>query len=80
MEKMNFEDDKNKLTEQEINQFIEACPEIIDGKQFMALVCLMSQHYGFEPETVQRMLMRIVNYLEIFIFETSQENLSSNYH
>ena len=79
---MNLSDHNQKLSEQEINRFIESCPESIDSKQFMALVCLMAEQYGFETETTQRMLMRVVNCLEINSLETPQQcnvnNLEDN--
>ena len=43
------------LSEFEVSRFIEGCPSSINTREFMALVCLMSEHYGIEMETLQEM-------------------------
>ena len=66
---MNFNEKNKHLSEQEIDNFINSCPETVDYKQFMALVCLMAESYGFNSEQVQKMCMRIFNAFELEKFE-----------
>ena len=47
------------LSEFEVSRFIEGCPSSINTREFMALVCLMSEHYGIEMETLQEMCRTI---------------------
>lgn len=51
---------KHNLTENQVQKFMDSLPESIEESEFLALICMMIDLYGFHPNIVSIMCERMI--------------------
>ena len=58
---MYIDNKKHKLSERQVKRFIMSCPDSINEREFLALVCMMADLYGFEPPRLKTLFATMIN-------------------
>ena len=55
---------KHNLTENQVERFVDSCPDNVDEREFMALVCVMADLYGFKESTIRHMFSTLIEAID----------------
>ena len=51
---------KHNLSENQVQKLMESLPDSIDESEFLAIICMMIDLYGFDPSIVSAMCDRMI--------------------